>query len=59
MITNGFFEELFFKELAAQDKLDLESSREDIQLRDQFRLKWLQDGDINAAFFHDFINVKR
>lgn len=58
-ISKGLSKKLFLKELAVNDKLDLELSNEESQLRDQYHFKWLHDGDQNLAFFHVSICVKR
>ncbi|XP_041016241.1 uncharacterized protein LOC121258770 [Juglans microcarpa x Juglans regia] len=45
--------------LRAKAELELYEHREEIQLAQQVKRKWLKEGDRNTRFFHDFVNQHR
>ncbi|KAL8492247.1 hypothetical protein ACS0TY_023765 [Phlomoides rotata] len=42
-----------------QAGLLVELERRDSLLRQKSRVKWIEDGDTNSSFFHNFINKRR
>ncbi|XP_057803315.1 uncharacterized protein LOC131018618 [Salvia miltiorrhiza] len=56
---DGYTEELFNREVAAQATVNVHLSRKNSLLQQKSRVKWLHDGDRNTAFFHNMLRYKQ
>lgn len=55
----GFTESLHQQELEAHNMLDQVLIRQESLFREKSRIRWLQDGDRNTAFYHSVVQAKR
>ncbi|XP_057774812.1 uncharacterized protein LOC130993791 [Salvia miltiorrhiza] len=55
----GYTDDLFKAEVAAQAEINISLSRKDNLLKQKSRVNWLHDGDRNSSFFHNMIKFRK
>ncbi|XP_057811785.1 uncharacterized protein LOC131026023 [Salvia miltiorrhiza] len=56
---DGYTDASFDEEVTKQAVINTMLTRKNIQLQQQSRIKWLQDGDRNTAFFHKALRQRK